>query len=62
MVVLDKKTKKKKRKTHKLFGISMRTKEQKRFFRYFIIIKTIVYAIIFALALYFLYKLKNIGN
>jgi len=43
-----------------LFGMKPKTKVQKRFMRYFIVIKTIVYLAIFVLALLFLWKIKNI--
>lgn len=45
-----------------IFGIKARTKEQKRFIRYFVAVKTITYLIIFVLAVIFLLKLKSLGE
>jgi len=47
---------------YRIFGINPRTVEQKRFIRWFVVIKTIVYLVIFALALIFLWKFKNLGR
>lgn len=46
----------------RLFGIKPKTGQQKRFMRYFIVIKTIVYLAIFLLALLFLWKIKNLSQ
>ena len=45
-----------------IFGVKARTKRQKKFIRYFVVIKTITYAVIFALVLIFLLRLKNLGR
>lgn len=48
------------KKPDRIFGVKAKTKEQKRFMKYFIIIKSIVYLIIFILVLIFLWRLKNL--
>lgn len=46
---------------YRIFGINPRTKEQKRFIKWFVVIKTITYLIIFILAVLFLLRLRNVG-
>ena len=50
------------KKPDSIFGIKANTKGQKRFMRYFIVIKSVVYAVIFVLAVVFLWKLKNLNT
>jgi len=50
------------KKPDSIFGVKTKTKGQKRFMRYFIIIKSAVYVVIFILVLVFLRKLKNFGK
>ncbi|HLC46212.1 MAG TPA: hypothetical protein VJI75_00560 [Candidatus Nanoarchaeia archaeon] len=45
----------------KLFGVIPKTEKQKRFMQAFILIKTVIYLIIFALVILFLYGLKRIS-
>ncbi|MCX6707195.1 MAG: hypothetical protein NT001_03580 [Candidatus Woesearchaeota archaeon] len=42
----------------RIFGVRMKNKAQKRFMIYFIIIKSIIYIIIFILAIIFLLRLR----
>lgn len=45
-----------------IFGVRARTKRQKKFIKYFVVIKTTIYSVIFALAVIFLWRLKNLGR
>lgn len=45
-----------------IFGIKARTKEQKRFIKYFVVVKTVTYLAIFVLAVIFLWKLRQLGR
>ncbi|MBD3313212.1 hypothetical protein GF345_02105 [Candidatus Woesearchaeota archaeon] len=47
------------KKPDSIFGIKASTKGQKRFMKYFIIIKSVIFVIIFALAVVFLWKLRS---
>lgn len=47
---------------YRIFGINPKTKEQKRFIKWFVVIKTITYLIIFILAVIFLLRLRNFGR
>ncbi len=49
------------RKPDRIFGVKARTRSQKRFMRHFIIIKSVVYLIIFALALLFILELRKMN-
>ncbi|MFO8015988.1 MAG: hypothetical protein R6U32_02705 [Candidatus Woesearchaeota archaeon] len=44
----------------RVFGIEAKTKEQKRFVRWFVVLKSVVYLVIFVLAIMFLIKLKSL--
>jgi len=45
-----------------IFGIKARTKKQKKFIKWFVVIKTLVYLVIFILAIIFLLRLRNLGR
>ena len=45
-----------------IFGVRVRTRRQKRFVKYFVLIKTITYVVIFVLVVIFLWRLKNLGR
>ena len=46
----------------KLFGITPKTRKQKQFMKVFIIFKSVISIIIFVLVIFFLWKLRMLGD